>query len=201
MRKYLIAILLVGTIFAFSPFTSPASADTYKIDKGHTSITYSVRHMVISNVKGRFDDFEGTIVYNKTDMSKSSVNITIEVASQTTDNEDRDKHLATDEFFDTENFPTITFVSKHVEKSDDGFIAHGELTIHGITQHVHLPFVVNGPITDPWGNQRIGAEATIKLDRRKFGMTQWTDTLEGGGLLVGNDIKVEIELEAVVPKS
>lgn len=201
MRKYVIPILFVVSIFTFSPYTSPASADTYAIDKTHTSITYSVRHMVISNVKGRFEDFEGTIVYDKADVTKSSVNITIQVASQTTDDEDRDEHLATDEFFDTEKYPTMTFVSKRIETSDDGFIAHGDLTIRGVTKEVALPFVVNGPIIDPWGNTRIGAEASIKLDRRDYGMTGWTDTLKGGGLLVGNDIKIEIQLEAVVPKS
>ena len=201
MRKFVIPILIVASIFAFSPYTSPASADTYTIDKGHTSITYSVRHMVISNVKGRFEDFEGTIVYDKANMKNSSVSITIQVASQTTDNKDRDAHIATDEFFNTAKFPTITFVSKRIETSDDGFIAHGDLTIHGVTREIAMPFVVNGPITDPWGNTRIGAEVSIKLDRRDYGMTQWTETLEGGGLLVGNNVKIEIQLEALVPKS
>jgi len=200
MRKFVIAVLFVGTFFAFSSHTSPAAADTFMIDKSHTSITYSVRHMVISNVKGRFEDFEGSITYDKANLGKSSVDVTIQVASQTTDNKDRDEHLATDEFFHAEKHPTITFTSKHVEKSDDGFVAHGELTIRGITKHVHLPFVLNGPITDPWGNTRIGIEASVKVDRREFGMTEWTKTLEGGGLVVGNDVTIEIELEAVLKK-
>lgn len=123
--------------------------------------------------------------------------MTIDVASIDTANDKRDEHLRSADFFDAQKHPQITFNSSSVRDVPGGFVATGDLTIKDITRRIDLPFAVNGPITDPWGNTRIGVEIEpITIDRREFGLT-WSQTLETGGLLVGNEVDVEIEVEAV----
>lgn len=174
-------------------------ADKYMIDKSHSSVGFSVRHMVISSVKGSFTDFDGTIMFDEKDITKSSVNVTIKAESIDTNDENRDDHLRNEDFFDVAKYPEITFVSTKIEKSGDEFIMHGNFTMHGVTKEISMPFEINGPITDPWGNIRFGAESRLKLDRKDYGIV-WNKTLDAGGLTVGNEVKIELHIEAVKAK-
>lgn len=186
-----VLILLVLTSFVFS-------ADKYVIDVAHSSVGFSVRHLVISNIKGKFKDFSGTIMLDSEDISKSSVNITIKTASIDTDDEKRNNHLKSADFFDVEKYGEITFVSKKVTKSDDGFVAVGDLTIHGVTKEVSIPFSLTGPIA-AFGDYRLGVEANLVINRHDYGVS-WSKALDNGGLVVGNDVKISLEVEGVKAK-
>lgn len=186
------ALILLATVLAI-----PAAAADFAIDTTHSSVDFKVGHMMVSKVRGSFDDFEGTIHLDPDDMTGSSVEVVIDVASIDTADEKRDEHLRSPDFFDAANHPKMTFSSTSVKKSGSGWVAVGDLTIRGTTRQVELPFEINGPITDPWGNQRIGVEIEpISVDRRDFGLT-WSKVLETGGLLVGNEVEIELAVEAV----
>lgn len=180
-------VLAVGMSFA---------ADKYSIDLAHSYAGFTVKHLVITNVKGNFTDFSGEINYDANDITKSSVNVTIKAASINTDNETRDNHLKSADFFDVEKFPEITFASTKIEKSGDSFTMHGNLTIHGVTKEVAIPFDMTGKITDPWGKERIAFEGSTKISRNDFGMT-WNKAIETGGVVVGDEVKIELQVEAV----
>ncbi|RLE21073.1 MAG: polyisoprenoid-binding protein [Acidobacteria bacterium] len=178
----------------------PAAAGDFAIDTAHSSVGFKVAHLVVSKTRGSFQAFSGRIHLDEENIARSTVAVTIDVASLSTANEKRDEHLRSPDFFDVESHPQITFKSTSVKKSGSGHVAIGELTIRGVSHRVDLPFVVNGPITDPWGNQRIGVQIKpITIDRRDFGLT-WSQALETGGLMVGNEIEIEIEVEAVQVK-
>jgi len=171
---------------------------TYKIDPAHSSANFVVRHMMITNVRGGFSKLQGTVVWDPASLSQSSVEATVDATSIDTREPDRDKHLRSADFFDVEKFPAITFLSTGLERSGDGELTiAGILTIHGVSKPVTL--AVDGPTAegkDPWGNTRIGASATTKIKRSDFGLT-WNSTLETGGILVGDDIKIEIEVSLI----
>lgn len=175
---------------------SALAADTYTIDPAHSSIGFAVRHLGLSKVKGSFTDFSGTITFDAKDIGQSSVSVVIKTASINTGNEGRDKHLRSGDFFDVEKYPEITFISDKVEKKDDGYAAHGTLTMHGVSQKIVLPFTLTGPVQGMQGEFRMAAETGTKLDRQTYGIT-WSKTLDAGGLVVGNEVGVEIDLEAV----
>jgi polyisoprenoid-binding protein YceI len=185
-----LSLFLVSTVF---------SADKYTLDPVHTSIEFSVRHLVINNVKGKFTDFSGTLLYDDGDITKSSVNVSIKAASVNTGTPNRDNDLRSANFLDAEKFPEITFQSQRIEKRGDGYVAVGTLTIHGVSKETALPFSITGKIKDPWGGTRMGIEVALTLNRRDFGMN-YGKTLDGGGLVVGNDVKIEIAAEAVKAK-
>ncbi len=184
------AVLGIGLAYA---------ADTYQIDPVHTHIGFAVRHLVINNVKGEFTDYSGTIVYDESDITNSSVEVTIKAASINTGNAKRDADLRSPNFFDVEKYPLITFKSKRVEKKGDGYRLVGDLTMHGVTREVAMPFKILGKIKDPWGNTRIGAEASLTLDRRDYGL-KYAKKIDAGGLVVGNEVKIELNVEAVKQK-
>jgi len=184
------AVLGIGLAYA---------ADTYQIDPVHTHIGFAVRHLVINNVKGEFTDYSGTIVYDESDITNSSVEVTIKAASINTGNAKRDADLRSPNFFDVEKYPLITFKSKRVEKKGDGYRLVGDLTMHGVTREVAMPFKILGKIKDPWGNTRIGAEASLTLDRRDYGL-KYAKKIDAGGLIVGNEVKIELNVEAVKQK-
>lgn len=187
---------------ALAALVPPAvAADTFTFDTSHTTVGFAVKHMVISTVKGRFNDFSGTIMYDPQDVTKSSVEVTIKTASVDTGNADRDKHLRSADFFDAEKYPEITFKSTRVEKRGNGYVAHGPLTMHGVTKEVELPFTVTGVINDPWGNIRLGAEVEpVKVNRQDFGVS-WSKALDSGGLVVSDDVALELSVEAVKKKA
>lgn len=174
-----------------------ASAGTYSIDPAHTTVGFSVRHLVINNVPGRFREFNGTIQYDPQNLADSSVTFTAKSNSIDTGVEPRDKHLRSADFFDVERYPEITFKSTRIEKKGkDDFIAHGDFTLHGVTKTVALPFKMYGAIKDPWGKMRIGVEAGLTINRQDYGVA-WSQKLDDGGLVVANDVKIALFVEAV----
>ena len=183
-------------IFVLVCWNWAAGADTYAIDPAHSMVDFSVRHMVISHVSGCFQEFSGTIVYDEKDPSKSSVNVHIKAASIDTRNHDRDEHLRSSSFFDAAKFPEITFASTRLEKTEDGYIAHGPLTIRGVSKEVALPFKITGTIKDPWGKTRLGAQAGLSINRQDFGVS-WNQILDGGGVELGDEVKIDLAVEAV----
>ncbi len=175
----------------------PATAQTWKIDSAHSSASFTVKHMMVSNVHGRFGKVEGTIVYDGTNVAAAQVDTTIDATTITTDNEKRDAHLKSPDFFDAAGFPTITFKSKRAEVVGPGkFKLIGDLTMRGKTKEVVLD--VEGPTApvNAQGSQRVGATATTTLNRHDFGVS-WSRTMDGGGYVVGDDVKVTIELELI----
>ncbi len=172
-------------------------ADTYVVDRIHTTVGFTVRHLVINKVRGKFNEFNGTIVYDEQDVTKSSLQGTINAASIDTDHDKRDKHLRSPDFFDAAGYPEITFKSRRVEKDDDGLLLVGDLTMLGTTKEVRIPFEITGKIKDPSGNIRIGFEATLRIDRQEFGIS-YSKTMNNGGLIVGNRVNIELVGEAIL---
>jgi polyisoprenoid-binding protein YceI len=176
--------------------TTDSATRTYKIDKSHSEVIFQVRHLV-TKVRGRFDEFEGMVQLNEEKPDLSSVDFTIQATSIDTNEKDRDTHLRSADFFDIEKFPTITFRSKGVvKKSNESFDVRGDLTIHGVTKEITLPVTHLGKAKDPWGNERVGFEAEITLNRKDFGLT-WNAPLELGGFLVGDEVKASLSIQAV----
>ena len=195
MKAVRVAIVLALT----AGMAAPAAAKEWTIDPAHTTVSFKVSHLVVSRVSGKFTEFSGTIVYDD-DLSKGSVSVTIQAASIDTDNEDRDKHLRSPDFLDAEKFPTITFRSKKVIPGEGNrFRLVGDLTIKGITREVTFDCKFGGTVTDPWGNTRMGFAATATINRQDFGVS-WNKTLDTGGLVVGNEVELTIEGEAILKK-
>lgn len=173
---------------------------TWNIDPAHTNVNFGIRHLGISTVRGRFDNVAGTIVADAAHPEKSSVNVTIKVASINTGIGMRDDHLKTADFFDAEKYPEITFQSTKISKTRSGFTARGKLTMHGVTREISLPFAVKGPVNDGMGSNRIGTTTQITLNRRDYGIN-YGAKMANGSLDVGNDVDVTISLEAIPAKS
>jgi polyisoprenoid-binding protein YceI len=171
---------------------------TYKIDPAHSAAHVVVRHMMITNVRGAFQNIQGTVSWDPAHPEQASVEATIDATTINTGVADRDAHLKSADFLDVANFPTITFKSTKVTVEDEGEAkVEGDLTIHGVTKRVVLK--VEGPTgsgKDPWGNTRIGASATTKIKRSEFGLT-YNAALETGGVLIGDDLKIEIEVSLI----
>jgi polyisoprenoid-binding protein YceI len=195
------AIALAGAL----SLPAAAATSTWQIDPNHSAAQFAVRHLAISTVRGAFTKVSGTVQLDDKDVSKSSVDVTIDAASVDTRVADRDKDLRGDHFFDVEKYPTITFKSTKVEQVEAGKLkVTGDLTIHGVTKQVVLD--VEGPtapVKDPWGNQRAAANATTKINRQDFGV-KWNAKMDSGGLVVGDDVAITIDVELVqkgAPKS
>jgi len=169
---------------------------TWKIDPAHTTVEFSAKHLMITTVKGRFSDVEGEIVISDADPSKSSVSATLKSASIDTRTSQRDDHLRSADFLDAANYPEITFRSTRITGDKSEFKVTGNLTIRGVTREVTLETTNEGSTKDPWGGDRIAFSATTKIDRRDFGLT-WNQAIEAGGVLVGNDVKISIDVQAV----
>ena len=173
-------------------------AATWNIDPVHSVAEFKVKHMMISNVKGQFTKLTGSLTLDDQDVTKSRVEATIQAASINTREPDRDTHLKSADFFDVEKFPTLTFQSTKVTRAGDGELAvDGDLTIHGVTRNVR--FAVEGPTPpgkDPWGKTRIGLSATTKINRKDFGL-HWNAALETGGILVGEDVTITLDVQFV----
>jgi len=171
---------------------------TWNIDPVHSIAEFRVKHMMISSVRGQFTGVTGALTYNENDPAQSHVEASVDVSSINTHDPQRDTHLKSADFFDAEKYPTFTFRSSRVTRRADGTLAvSGPLSMHGATKEVE--FAVEGPTPptkDPWGNTRIGVAATTKINRKDFGLT-WNATLEAGGLLVGEEVSITLELEFV----
>ena len=168
----------------------------YTIDPSHTRIGFSARHAMVTKVRGHFDEFEGTAHVDTVAPSNSSVTITIQAASVTTGNEQRDGHLKTPDFFDIANYPQITFVSTQVERDGDEWDIIGDLTINGVTKSVTIPFEETGSAKDPFGNTRVGFEGEATIDRTEWNLS-FNAALETGGVLVSEKIKLEFDVSAI----
>jgi polyisoprenoid-binding protein YceI len=177
---------------------TPASGTKtqWKLDPTHTLVEFSAKHLMITTVKGRIADVEGAIYIDENDPSKSTVEATLNVQSIDTRTDQRDNHLRSADFLDVEKYPQIKFRSTRIEGDREEFKLTGDLTIRDVTRPITLDVKFEGQQKDPWGGERIGFSANGKFDRRDFGLT-WNVILETGGLTVGNDIKVAIEVEAV----
>jgi polyisoprenoid-binding protein YceI len=170
---------------------------TWKLDPSHTLVEFSAKHLMITTVKGRITDVEGTIVTDEADLQGSTVEVTLKAASLDTRTDQRDQHLRSADFLDVEKYPEIKFRSTRIRGDKDSFKVTGDLTIRGVTKPITLDTSFEGRTTDPWGGERIGFSASGKIDRREFGLT-WNQALEAGGVVVGNDIKINLEVEAVI---
>lgn len=198
MDHLLARAISVAALAATLSLPAAAATSTWQIDPNHSAAQFAVRHLAISTVRGAFTKVNGTIQFDDKDISKSSVEVTIDADSVDTRVPNRDKDLRSDHFFDVQKYPTITFKSTKVEQVEAGKLkVTGDLTIHGVTKPVVLD--VEGPtaaVKDPWGNQRAAANATTKINRQDYGV-KWNATMDGGGLVVGDDVAITIDVEMV----
>jgi polyisoprenoid-binding protein YceI len=171
--------------------------DTYNIDTNHSAVGFSISHLVINNVHGKFNQFSGTVILDNNAIKETKG--TIEVKSIDTGIAKRDAHLRTPDFFDAEKYPTITFTSKKVEKQGGENLVIGDFAMHGVVKEISLPIKLSGPITDPWGGTRIGLHAKTKLSRKEFGIS-YNQKSKTGAMVVGDEIEIEINAEAVKAK-
>jgi polyisoprenoid-binding protein YceI len=191
MQKKQLAVILAGLALAAPAF----AADTYTFDKSHSSVGFQVRH-IFTNVSGRFTDYSGTIQVDRAKPESSSVEFTIQATSIDTSEPKRDGHLRTADFFDVANHPTITFKSTSMKPNGkDSYFVTGDFTMHGVTKQITLPVTVLGEGKDPMGNEKMGLETSITLNRKDYGLN-WNRALETGGVLVGEEVKVQISIEA-----
>ncbi|MGE3267982.1 MAG: YceI family protein [Chloroflexota bacterium] len=179
-----------------SPPTTPTAA-TWTIDPAHSLVELAVKHMMFSTVKGRFPKMAGSIVFDDANPSASSVTAEIDAASIDTGDAARDGHLRSADFLDVETFPTITFQSTDVVARGSNLVVIGDLTIRGVTQPVSLEVELSGQGTDPWGGQRVGFSASTTINRKEFGLT-WNQALEAGGVLVSDQVKISLEIQAML---
>lgn len=171
--------------------------NNWNVDAAHSGINFSIRHMVVSKVRGRFAKYTGSVDIDEADLTRSIVEVNIDASSIDTGVADRDAHLRSADFFDVEKFPLLTFRSKRIEKlSESRYRVIGDLTIRDVTREVPLEVEYGGRAKDPWGNERAGFEARASIDRKDFGL-QWNQLLEAGGVLVGERVDIDIELELV----
>jgi polyisoprenoid-binding protein YceI len=200
LMKRLVSVVSSILVIAFPLIVSAA---TWNIDPDHTNVGFKVKHLMVSNVKGNFEKFTGTVDLNEKDITKSKVEVSIDTKSVNTNVVKRDDDLRSPNFLDVAKYPVMTFTSKKVAKAGKGKLkVTGDLNLHGVTKEVVLD--VEGPSAeskDPWGNIRKGASATTKINRKDFGLT-WNKTLETGGVLVGDEVQISLEVEMVkvVPK-
>jgi polyisoprenoid-binding protein YceI len=185
-------VLMTTTITDFRTVTG-----TYALDVSHSRLGFVARHAMVTKVRGAFNEFEGTARIDGEDPTRSSVEITIQVASIDTRNEQRDAHLRTNDFLDLDNYPTISFVSTAVEHlGGNDFEVTGDLTIKGITKSIRIPLEFQGMVKDPWGNDRIGFEGSVTVNRKDWGVN-FNAALETGGVLISEKITLEFEIAAV----
>lgn len=178
--------------------TSTTALTSWNIDPAHSSAEFKVRHMMISNVKGRFSGLSGELKLDEDDYTRSSVEASIPSTSIRTGDESRDEHLKGEEFLDVQQFPALTFKSAKIRSiGGHDYEVTGDLTIHGVAKSVTLTVNdVSGPSNDPWGKQRIGLSASTKINRKDFGLA-WTVSLESGGFLVGDEVTITVDVELV----
>jgi polyisoprenoid-binding protein YceI len=174
-----------------------AVGSAWRVDPTHSHVEFAVRHLMISTVKGRFADVSGALIGDETDPEHASIELTIPIAGIDTRESQRDAHLRSADFFDSEHHPAITFRStKIVRAGGDRFTVTGDLTIRGVSKAITLTVDTGGRVRDPWGGERVGYSATARINRKDFGLN-WNQALETGGVLVGDQVTVSVELELV----
>lgn len=189
----------VSTVFAVLTLavTTPAAAEvaTFKVDPSHTTVRFAVDHLVISTVTGVFKDFSGELTLDPNNLTSLRGEGVVQVASIDTRDEKRDEHLRSADFFDVEKHPTMTLKMKEVKNTRKGHVAIADLTIRGVTKQVEIPFEYRGMVTDPWGNVKIGLKGSFSINRQDFGIS-WNKVLDSGGLVVGDIVTVNLDIEA-----
>lgn len=166
-------------------------------DASHSLLEFAIRHMMIANVKGRFSQLEGSIDADLSDLTTAEISVTVDAASIDTRDAQRDGHLKSPDFFDVEKYPTLSFKSWRIDrKGKDQYELVGDLTIHGVTQTSIWSLTFEGQVKDPWGNERAGFSAETRINRKDFGLT-WNAVLETGGILVGDEVKISVQVEAI----
>jgi polyisoprenoid-binding protein YceI len=176
--------------------TRPVALSTWQIDPKHSTAEFAVRHMMVTTVKGHISGIEGTIQLDEADLTRSSVEASLDVTTVDTRDPQRDDHLRSADFFDVQRFPNITIQSTRIEPSGDRYRIIANLCIRDVTKEITLDATLEGRQRDPWGSERAGFSGQTVIDRRDFGLT-WNQALEAGAVLVGNDVRISIELEAV----
>lgn len=194
MKKSLLTLALAAVLGAA---TVPALAETWSVDASHSTVGFAVRHMMVSNVKGSFDKFTASVEGSPADPGTAKISASIEIGSVNTREPKRDEHLRSADFFDAAKFPQMTFTSTKVEKSSATTAkVAGNLTLRGVTKPVVLDVEYTAPVKNPWGKTVVGASATGKINRKDFGVN-WSKNLDGGGLVVGDDVTIQLDLEFV----
>ena len=180
--------------------TPSTATSTWNIDPAHSGAEFKVKHMMIANVRGKFSGISGVLHRVEADDTESTLEVSIDVSTVNTQDAQRDGHLKSPDFFHVEQFPAMTFKSTHIQKKGDGFAVTGDLTIRDVTKPVVLNVEeVSEPAKDPWGNTRIGLTATAKINRKDFGLT-WNTTLEAGGVLVGEEVAITLDVQFMCGK-
>ncbi len=179
--------------------TAPGTLSTWTLDPAHTEVGFEIKHMMFAKVRGRFPDLEGTLRIGSPE-EESTASVTIRAASIDTGQAQRDEHLRSPDFFDVERFPELTFEGTGLRRDKGRVLLAGNLTIRDVVRRVELEVEESGRGIDPWGKERIGFTATATIDRRDYGLT-WSQALEAGGILVGNEVRIVIELQAVREQS
>lgn len=198
-KKSWLLFLWFGTMVCL-PFTVQAEPVRCNVDPDHSTVEFRVAHMVVSKTTGRFMDYAGFIEMDAEAGTVKAIEATIKTASVNTNHEKRDAHLRNADFFDVERYSTMTFKMKSYKKTEEGYLALGDLTLHGVTREIVLAGHYNGATKDPWGNTRAGFSAEGKLNRKDFGMV-WNKTLDSGGLVVGDEVQVRLEIECIKAKN
>jgi len=200
MKAYFSRVVAGVGLAAVLSWPALAGTTTYAIDPKHSSAQFGVTHLMISTVRGEFHGVNGTVHVDDTDVTKSSVEVTIDATSVDTREPDRDKHLKSPDFFDVAKYPTMTFKSTKVENAGNGKLkVTGDLTIRGVTKQAVLEITApKSPIKDPWGLQRTAVSGTTKINRQDFGVA-WNKTLDAGGVVVGDQVDITLDVEMVVP--
>ncbi len=194
LSKFTLGVILAAVL----AISSLAATTIWQIDPQHTAAGFSIKHLMISTVRGQFKSVTGTVVWDDQDINKSTVDVTIDANTADTSEPKRDADLKSGNFFDVAHYPTITFKSKKIEQVSAGKIKiTGDLTIHGVTKEVALNVEgPTGPVKDPWGNTRVAASATTRINRQDFGI-KWDNKMDNGGLVVSNDVDITIDLEMI----
>jgi len=196
MRRFALAFAFV---LALAALPALAAVETYTVDRAHSEVSFQIRHFV-TNVRGQFDQYEGTIWFDTENPEASRVEFEIDAASINTFNADRDKHLRSDDFFAVEKHPKISFKSSKIKKTgENAYAVTGTFVLRGVTKEITLPVTFLGTVKDPWGSTRAGFEATAALDRKDYGIN-WNRALDQGGFVLGDEAKISINLETVLKK-
>jgi polyisoprenoid-binding protein YceI len=199
MRKLLLGPALVLLGAAFQPAADTPEPTRYVFDRSHTQLTFVARHMLVTNVRGSFSDFDGELMIDAENLENSSVTVTIQTASVSSGNERRDADLRSANFCESDAFPIMTFESTRVETGADGNVLVGNLTIRVVTKEVRIPFELRGPVETSPGQKRVGFEGALTVNRFDYGL-KWDRAIETGGLVVSEDVKIELNVEASTPR-
>ena len=189
--------LLSGTVFlgAFLLISSMVSAEEYAIDKTHSAIGFSAKHLMVSKTTGLFSDYDGTVNFDPKDLATSKIDVTVKSASINTNMEKRDEHLKSPDFLDVEKFPTISFVTKSITQDGDAYQLTGDLTIKGVTKEIIVPAEISGPVNSPMGGSVLGIESKFKINRQDYGVS-WNKSMDNGGFVVSDEVNIDVTIEA-----